>query len=259
MSETKGRWLEDLTWPEAAEWFKRDAVMLVPIGAASKEHGHHLPLCTDYLLARGIANGVLAELPVLSAPVVSFGYYPAFRHYPGSQHISPETFTGLLRDILNGFIGQGLKNIVVVNTGISTEPVVNVVLRELYEETRVRVAAAHISRLGRSTDALMEQELGGHGDEHETSVIMALTPDKVRPGKAVEDYGNARELPKTVLYHPTIFDGDPAGGPDYSMTGVRGDPTLATPEKGRAILVSMVEDVVTALRLTYPRALAASA
>ncbi len=191
VSETgQGRWLEDLTWPEAEVWFRRNAVMMVPIGAASKEHGHHLPLCTDYLLARGICDGVLDELPVLAAPVVSFGYYPAFRHYPGSQHLEPDTFAALLRDLLKGFIAQGLQRIVVVNTGISTEPIVNVTLRELYELTGVRIAAAHISRLGKSADGLMQQAHGGHGDEHETSLIKVLAPDRVREGKAQQDYGN---------------------------------------------------------------------
>lgn len=252
-----GRWLEELTWPEADAWFRRDAVMLVPIGAASKEHGHHLPLCTDYLLARGICDGVLEQLPVLSAPVVSFGYYPAFRHYPGSQHLSPETFTALLRDVINGFIAQGLRHILVVNTGISTEPLVNVLLRELYEETGVRVTATHISGLGRAMDDLMEQELGGHGDEHETSLIQAIAPDHIRTGKAQTDYGNVREEPDTVFYRPTVFNPSPESGIDFSHTGVRGDPTLATLEKGHASLAATVGDIVDGLRKIWPEALAA--
>lgn len=253
--ERPGHWLEDLTWPEAKEWFDRDAVMLVPIGAASKEHGHHLPLCTDYLLARGICDGVLDRLPLLAAPVVSFGYYPAFRHYPGSQHLSPDTFTALLGDVVTGFIAQGLTRILIVNTGISTEPLVNVLLRELYEDTGVRVTAAHISRLGSAADGLMEQELGGHGDEHETSLIQVLAPDRVRAGKAATDYGNAREAPKTVFYSPTIFDPSPDAGPDYSKTGVRGDPTLASIEKGQASLAATVDDIVEGLQRTWPEAL----
>lgn len=253
-----GCWLEDLTWPEAQVWFHANAVMLVPIGAASKEHGHHLPLCTDYLLARGICDGVLSELPVLAAPVLSFGYYPAFRHYPGSQHIAPETFAALLRDILNGFISQGLRRILVVNTGISTEPIVNVTLRELYEQTGVRVGAAHISRLGKSADHLMEQAFGGHADEHETSIIQALAPERVRMGKAEPDYGNVEAEPKTVFYLPSIFNPDPASGIDYTKTGARGDPSLATEAKGRASLDATIADVVDGLRAMWPEAVKAA-
>lgn len=248
----QGVWLEDMTWPEAEAWFKRGAVVVLPIGAASKEHGHHLPLCTDYLLARAFAQRVAEELPVVIAPVLSLGYYPAFRHYPGSQHLSPETFAAVLRDVLGGFIAQGVRNLSIINTGISTEPVVNVQLREIYEETGVRVSAAHISRLGRAANGIFEQDLGGHGDEHETSLIMAIAPERVREGAATEDYGNARAAPRTVFYVPTVFGEKEPDGPDYSATGVRGDPTLATPEKGRQALDAIVDDLVGGLRALYP-------
>ncbi len=247
----KGVWLEDLTWPEAKSWFDRDAVVVVPIGAASKEHGHHLPLCTDYLLARAFCDAVAEELPVVLAPVITFGYYPAFRHYPGSQHLSPATFSAVLYDILTGFIGQGVRNLVVLNTGISTEPIVNTELRELYEETGIRVAAAHISGLGRNTDGLFEQKLGGHGDEHETSLIMAIAPERVRTEKAEADYGHAVDLPRTTFYLPTIFNDDPQSGPDFSRSGVRGDPTLATVDKGKAALAASARDLIDGIRALY--------
>lgn len=250
----KGVWLEDLTWPEAKSWFDRGAVVVVPIGAASKEHGHHLPLCTDYLLARAFCDAVAEELPVVVAPVIPFGYYPAFRHYPGSQHLSPETFAALLRDILGGFIAQGVCNLVVVNTGVSTESIVNVELRELYEETGIRIAAAHISRLGHEADHLLEQKLGGHGDEHETSLIMAIAPERVRFEKAETDYGHTLDLPRTTFYLPAIFDGDPRSGLDFSRSGIRGDPKLATAEKGKAALAASVRDLVDGIRALYPDA-----
>jgi creatinine amidohydrolase len=139
-----GVWLEDLTWPEARAWFDRGAVVLVPIGAASKEHGRHLPLKTDLLLARAFADEVRKALPVVVAPVVCFGYYPAFRHYPGSQHLSPETFQALVTEILEGFLAQGATKLAILNTGVSTEPCLRIVVRELYQRARVRVPVADI-------------------------------------------------------------------------------------------------------------------
>ena len=103
-----------------------------------------------------------------------------------------------------------------INTSICTEPVVHVALRELYEETGIRVQVADIRRLGKDTDHLMQQSSGGHADEHETSIIMAIDASVVRLDRAVADYGNTGALPKTVYYAPTVFRGDTHSGPDYS-------------------------------------------
>ena len=247
----KGVWLSDLTWPEAKARFESGALVVVPIGAAAKEHGHHLPLKTDYLLARELSERIMQELPVVVAPIVTFGYFPAFVAYPGSQHLRSETFLALLKDILTKLIRDGAGKIAVVNTGVSTEPVLRIAVRDLYEETGVRIATADIRTLGRNAESKLEQKLGGHGDEAETSMILRIEPGSVRMEKALEDYGNALETPETVFYQPVVFNGDPGSGIDYSRTGVRGDPTLATAEKGEALLAEMARELVTGLRRTF--------
>jgi creatinine amidohydrolase len=248
----RGAFLEDLTWLEAKAWFDRDPVIVVGIGAIAKEHGHHLPLSTDYRLARALVEGVGRALPVLLAPILAFGYYPAFRHYPGSQHLEAETFIALLRDILGGFIRQGARRLVIVNTGVSTEAPIRIAVRELLEAHGVRVAVADIATLGRKADGIFEQKLGGHADEHETSLLLAIAPEAVRQDLARPNYGHALESPKTVFYQPSIFSGEPTSGLDYSEQGARGDPTLATAEKGRQALEAMIEDLVSGLVALHP-------
>ena len=240
--------LEELTWPEAKSWFDKGARVIIPIGALSKEHGHHLPLNTDYLLAKTLSERIMLELPVVVAPVVGFGYYPAFCNYPGSQHLKSETFIALLRELITGFIAQGVGTLAIVNTGVSTEGPIQILVREILAEYNIRIAVANIRDLGRSTDNLFEQKLGGHADEHETSIIMAIKPEAVHLDRARADYGNQLELPDTVFYQPGIFSGDPGSGPDYSLLGARGDPTLATVEKGNLALDAMVRDLVDGLK-----------
>ena len=63
---SKGVWLEDLTWIEAKARFEAGATVLIPIGAASKAHGPHLPLKTDALTARALAQGVIERLDVIA-------------------------------------------------------------------------------------------------------------------------------------------------------------------------------------------------
>lgn len=247
MSVAPGAWIEDLSWPAVAERIAAGATVVVPIGARSKEHGHHLPMKTDYLLARAFCDGIAARLPVLIAPVVDFGYYPAFANYPGSQHLRPETFIALLEDVFEGLIRQGARDIAVVNTGVSTEGPVQIVARTMLARHGVRIAVADIRGLGKAQRGILQQVLGGHGDEHETSLILAIEPASVDLPKARTDYGNMREEPETVFYRPAIFRDDPASGPDHSATGVRGDPTLATIEKGRATLAAIIDELVDGL------------
>ena len=85
---------------------------------------------------------------MLVAPVVDFGYYPAFVGYPGSQHLRPETFAAVLQDVIDGLIRHKAKRIAIVNTGVSTEGPVTVVVRETLERSGVRIPVANIRALG---------------------------------------------------------------------------------------------------------------
>jgi creatinine amidohydrolase len=248
----KGTWIEDLAWPQVGAKLAANWPVIVPIGARAKEHGHHLPMKTDYLLARALCDGIAAELHVLIAPVVDFGYYPAFINYPGSQHVRAETFIALLDDILDRLLAQGATRLAIVNTGVSTEGPVQIAVRNILSRRGVEVLVADIRRLGKSSQRLLEQKFGGHGDEHETSLMLAIAPECVDMSKAKTDYGNLAAEPETVFYRPVAFSGDKASGINYSETGVRGDPTLASAEKGRIILKDMIEELVIGLKGLCP-------
>src|SRR5260370_34228371 len=121
MSANTGVWREDLTWLEAKARFEAGMPVVIPIGAASKAHGAHLPLKTDALTARALAQKLIERLPVIAAPVVGFGFYPAFTSFAGSQHLSAATFKALLAELLGNLRGHGVRRIVILNTGVSTE------------------------------------------------------------------------------------------------------------------------------------------
>ncbi|MEO1105785.1 MAG: creatininase family protein, partial [Pseudomonadota bacterium] len=224
----------------------------IPIGAAAKEHGHHLPLATDFIVAEHLGEAVRKALPVVVAPVVGFGYYPAFARYKGSQHLSTATYHALLTEIVEGFIGQGVTRIALINTGVSTEGTVENVCRDIYSAHGVRMRYAHIRTFAATTRGDAEQKLGGHADEQETSVMLAIDPSRVKLDRAVPDYGNLLTYPKSVFSVPVIFSNDPDSGPDYSVRGARGDPTLATREKGERALAAMTDALVTGLLTEFP-------
>jgi creatinine amidohydrolase len=244
------RFIEDLAWPEVADRFKAGVPVIVPIGAAAKEHGHHLPMKTDWLLARALGEGIAARLPVLIAPVVPFGHYPVFRAYPGSQHLSAETFVRLLTELLEGLLDQGARRIAIVNTGVLTEGPVALATRGILETRGIKIGVADIRRLGRSADHVLQQRFGSHADERETSIMLAIAPALVHMERARADYG--KEPPPGVFAAPTTMQSVDAGAADYSETGAFGDPTLASVEKGRAFLDAMIADLVQGLIALFP-------
>lgn len=205
---------------------------------------------TDWLLARALAEGIAAKLPVLVAPIVPFGYYPVFRAYPGSQHLSADTFVRLLTELLEGFIDQGARRIAIVNTGVSTEGPVGLATRGILERRGIRIGVADIRRLGRTADPLLQQQSGSHADERETSVMLAIMPALVRLELARADYG--KESPAGVFAVPATMQSTDPSADDYSETGSFGDPTLASTEKGQAILEAMIADLVEGLVALFP-------
>src|SRR5262249_31071267 len=117
---SKGVLLEDLTWVEAAKVLTPDAVVVIPLGAAAKEHGPHLTLKNDWLIADYLRRRVLESAAVGVAPTVAYHFYPAFVEYPGSTTLSVETATNLIVEICRSLSRFGPRKFYVINTGIST-------------------------------------------------------------------------------------------------------------------------------------------
>ncbi|HTE81038.1 MAG TPA: creatininase family protein [Reyranella sp.] len=218
---TAGVWLEELTWTEAKARFDADPVVVIPIGAASKAHGAHLPLKTDALTARALGQRLIERLPVVAAPVVGFGYYPAFTSFAGSQHLTADTFKAVMRELIASFTAHGVRRIALINTGVSTEKP----LDEVAAETGALVL--HMRLTGGAADHLIEHKDGGHADERETSVVLALDPRSVRMDQL-------------------------APAADFKVSAATGDPTRASAFKGERLLAARIDDMVAVLQQKWP-------
>ena len=102
-------WLEYLTWVEAEEAFKRCEVVVIPLGARTKEHGPHLPLNNDWVMAEYLTERIAAEVPVVIMPTLQYGYYPSFTEYPGSVTLRLETSKNMVMEICLGLSEYGAK------------------------------------------------------------------------------------------------------------------------------------------------------
>jgi creatinine amidohydrolase len=112
--------LEELTWVEAERVLTEDAVVVIALGAAAKEHGPHLRLDNDWIMAEYLKRRVLDAADVVVAPTIPYHYYPAFFEYPGSTSLQVSTARDLVVDICRSLARYGPKRFYVLNTGVST-------------------------------------------------------------------------------------------------------------------------------------------
>jgi creatinine amidohydrolase len=118
-AQNKGILLKDLTWVEAEKALTPDTIVVIPIGAESKEHGPHLKLKNDWLIAEYLKREVLRRANVVVAPTVNYHYYPAFVEYPGSTTLRLETARDLIVDIARSLARYGPRRFYALNTGVS--------------------------------------------------------------------------------------------------------------------------------------------
>jgi creatinine amidohydrolase len=242
-SNPAGVLLGDLTsaeWPEVAA---RCEVAVLPMGAASKEHGLHMPNQTDLLTAEALAVVAVERLPILLLPPLGYGYYPAFIDWPGSTSIAPTTYRAVVDDVIGCLVAAGLRKIVLLDTGISTRPVLEIAAREAMRVHGVHVALV-TTELGRETARELFDGEGSHANEDETALMLAIAPAQV-------DLSRARPegRPATVFTARDPFAA-PAfiqGGKMESATGVFGDPTKATAENGRTYFAAKTADLLAFL------------
>jgi creatinine amidohydrolase len=231
---SKGLLLENLTWVQAEQALTPDTVVVLPLGAGAKEHGPHLPLCNDWLLAEHFKQRVLEAADVVIAPTLAYHYYPAFVEYPGSISLRLETARDLIEDICISLAAFGPRRFYVLNTGISTVQAL-APAREALAGRGLLLRYTDLRAAGRARIAeLIEQEGGTHADEIETSMMLYIAPERVDMSKAARDYhpGQGR-LTRRV-----------DGGGTFSPSGIYGDATLANRDKGRAAVAAIVDSIL---------------
>jgi len=227
------------TWPRVEEMLMQGATAVLPIGAACKEHGRHLPMNTDQRQAEWISDRLIERLAVVAWPVVTYGYYPVFVEYPGSISLSQQTFSALIADVCDGIELAGATHIAIVNTGISTIAPLEACLSTRTNPSRYQLINVYSGqKFSHEVAQLEEQAWGGHADEIETSIMLAID-------EAVVNLALACAAPERIVRGQ--FNRREPSLPNYSPDGINGDPTLATRWKGERLLSAIIDDVLWAI------------
>ena len=237
MGADAGRYfIERMMWDEVARQLHGGAPVILPVGAAAKQHGLHLPLNTDRIQAEWLAARLAGQVDALIWPTVAYGYYPAFVEYAGSSSLSSSTFEAMVYEIAGEIIRAGCRTLFVLNTGVSTLAPVERALARLDTSKLMHLRIHEGPRYRRAAERLAEQHHGSHADELETSLMLALAPELVDMSRAEASPALKHEVPGRLI------PSDPRS-PNYSRSGSYGDPTLATRAKGEVLLRAMLDDL----------------
>jgi creatinine amidohydrolase len=229
-----------LTWDEVERRIVQGALAILPVGAGAKEHGWHLPMHTDQIQAEWLSARLAEAFDALVWPALTYGYYPAFVTYAGSASLSSGVFEAMVREIATSLIAYG-PHLVIVDTGISTIKPIDKAIAGLDHPSGVLHLKIHDGPHYREAAARLETQVhGGHADELETSRMLALAPQSVAMTRAAAS-------PKLPPGPGPMQHADPEGL-NYSHSGVIGDPTGATRDKGEAMLAAMLRDMTEAVQ-----------
>jgi creatinine amidohydrolase len=246
--------VEYLTSAEVADKIAGGArTAILPLGAV-EQHGPHLPLSVDADHADELGVRIARQLGhCLVLPTVRVGYSPHHLGFPGTLSVRASTLEAICLDYCDSLARHGFERVVLFSAHIGNYPV----MREF--ETRLALALAPLSVLV-FTDSFailnawrqeaervsgLGRNVGGHADIAETSVMLALHPEKVRPDRFVRGYMG----PVDEAFLARAF----AEGIDsLSPTGVLGDPDGTTTAIGNACLESVTSLIVDFVRSSRP-------
>jgi creatinine amidohydrolase len=228
--------LADLSWQEAEPVLTASAVVLIPLGAGSLEFGPHMKLSAGERLARYLASRIQAATSVVVAPPLSYHFYPAYSEYSGSTSLERATARDVTVEVVRSLAQPGPRRFYVLNTGGPSIGPLSEAAKALadqgillgYTDMRYQLQSAQITRQQRDVSG------APHADEIETSMLLFADPSAVDMTKAVSEYGTGRGA-------LTRKEG---GTGIFSKTGVLGDATVATAEKGRVLIDRLVSGVL---------------
>lgn len=245
------RFWADLTTRDFAALDPAATVAVLPV-AATEQHGPHLPLSVDQSIVDGVIAAALprvpATLPVLFLPTQAVGYSPEHIGFAGTLSLSSETLANTWIELGECVARAGLKKLLLFNSHGGQVSVTDIVAREL--RTRCGLIVYGCSwwnlPLGPAYDQFTSEEhrFGVHAGDVETSLMLALRPERVDMTHA-RDFGSSSRVRATTF--PILGNGRSAKlgwqMQDYNAAGAAGNAAAASAEKGRQLLEAAAEQL----------------
>ena len=240
MASTQSRRLEDLSGPEIGERITESSVIIQPIGAV-EQHGPHLPLSVDHVIAHEAAAALVAEhgeaCDLWLLPTMSVSKSNEHAWSPGTLWLSAETLLAVLRDIGRCVASTKTRRLVFLNGHGGNSSLLNVACREVRLAHGLMTFLVHPfvppDQGGAPAEGKDELGMGIHGGHRETSVFMHLRPHLVHLERA------KRAVPEGLARNRHVrFGGSATFGwlsNDFGPDGHIGDPTGASAQEGKEL------------------------
>jgi len=245
------RQLAHLTGPQLGERIRPGSIIIQPIGAI-EQHGPHLPLVVDHLIADAAATAVVDafgdELDLWLLPAQPVGKSNEHAWSPGTPWFSATTLLAMADELGRSVAGTPARKLVFLNGHGGNSSLLNVACREIRISHGLETFLLHPFVPPDQGGASPETELGMgiHGGHMETSVMLHLRPDLVHMERAT------RNVPEHLARNRHVrFGGSASFGwlsNDFGPDGHIGDPTTATAEEGKRLFELSVEMLGEALR-----------
>jgi creatinine amidohydrolase len=239
------RYWADLTTHEFDGLDKQRTIAVLPV-AATEQHGPHLSVSVDTDLLEGVIQTALphldSELPVLFLPTQPVGLSPEHTRFAGTLSLSVHTIVNLWTDIAESVAKTGIRKLVLLNSHGGNVGVMDLVARDV--RARLNMLVYSVSWFNLPLGAAVEQmftahehRFGIHAGQIETSMMLALKPERVRMDLA-ENFASASE--QRAQQFEILGNGKSAKLgwqiQDYNSSGAVGNALAATAEQGHAVL-----------------------
>lgn len=251
------RFFPYLTWTDIqAMPDKENVVLIQPVGAI-EQHGPHLPLIVDAAIGVAVLGKALSKLddriPAYALPCLCYGKSNEHWHFPGTITLSAQTLLAVLMEVAESLYRAGFRKLVFMNSHGGQPQVVEIVARDVHVKyADFLVFPLFTWRVPSNVGEFLspkEKELGIHAGDAETSVLLSILPEQVKMEVAVAEYPQG--LPEDSLLSMEGKLPFAWSTRDLSKTGVLGDPTVATKEKGDRILESISNGWVQVIKDIY--------
>lgn len=239
----------DHTWPEIDRAAEMNKVIVLPTGSV-EDHGHHLPLDMDHQVEK-ICLEAGRQRPdlFLVAPLIPYGFNLHHLDFPGTIHVASEHFIGYCEDVCKSFAYHGFEKILIVNGHGSNMPNLDIAARKVTLETEAHCGVVMWMSLCRDEYAEIRDTPwpgSSHAEEIETSLYLHIDASRVQMDKAVKEIPD--QWRKSQFFYRDLQKGSPINFVDWhsrwNVSGVAGDATVATAEKGKILWNATVRNLI---------------